>query len=58
MIRNGWGDQLKRVFDSLANPLWDAPSTEAPNVLSSLQAQSQPVRLMPPQEVKALPSAE
>lgn len=51
MIRDGWGDQLKRVFDSLSNPVWDAPLAMAPNVLSSLQASSQPVRMLPPAEV-------
>lgn len=57
MIRDSWGDQLKHVFDSLANPLWDAPIAMAPNVLSSLQTQSQPVRMLPPVEVKSLGSA-
>jgi putative proteasome-type protease len=57
MIRNSWGDQLKYVFDNLSNPLWDAPVAMAPNVLSSVQAQSQPVRMLAPAEVKSLAPA-
>ena len=56
MIRDSWGDQLKLVFDSMADPVWDAPAEPAANVLAS-RTPSQPVRLPPPSELApALPA--
>lgn len=52
MIRNNWGRQLKRVFDDLDNPLWDAGADVTSNVLSSANMHSKPVRVALPAHVK------
>ncbi len=57
MIRNSWGDQLKRVFEGISDPVWDAPTEAALNVLSRQQGQSQPVRMLAPADSKPTPSA-
>nr|WP_315393877.1 proteasome-type protease [uncultured Duganella sp.] len=48
MIRNTWGDQLKRVFEGLDNPLWNAAPEATSNVLHSSRAGGKPVRVAPP----------
>jgi len=48
MIRNTWGDQLKRVFEGLDNPVWDAAPEATSNVLHSSNAGGKPVRVAPP----------
>jgi putative proteasome-type protease len=48
MIRNTWGDQLRRVFDSIDNPIWNASPEATANVLSSLKHRSMPVCLPVP----------
>ncbi|MYN45811.1 peptidase [Pseudoduganella sp. FT93W] len=48
MIRNTWGDQLKRVFEGLENPVWDAAAESTAHVLHSATTTSQPVRVSPP----------
>lgn len=50
MIRNTWGQQLKRVFQGIADPEWDA-AAEGTNVLSAANLQSQPVRVSPPANI-------
>lgn len=46
MIRNTWGQQLKSVFDNIAEPAWNTnPATDS---LSIANPQSQPVRVKPP----------
>ena len=48
MIRNTWGQQLKRVFESIDDPVWDAAPDVTSNVLSATNMHSKPVRLAPP----------
>ncbi|MFA9217759.1 MAG: hypothetical protein ACEQSK_11720, partial [Sphingomonadaceae bacterium] len=48
MIRNSWGQQLKRVFEGLDDPVWNAAPETTSNVLSSASAGSKPVRVAPP----------
>ncbi|MDO8300349.1 proteasome-type protease [Lacisediminimonas sp.] len=57
MIRNSWGDQLKRVFEGISDPVWDAPTEAALNVLSKRQGQSQPVRMLAPPNGKLAQNA-
>ncbi|MCU6501630.1 proteasome-type protease [Rugamonas sp. A1-17] len=56
MIRNTWGHQLKRVFEGLDNPVWNAAPETTANVLHSTQTGSKPVRVTPPAGV-ASPAA-
>ncbi|MDB5775238.1 MAG: peptidase [Herbaspirillum sp.] len=48
MIRRSWGNQLKRVFETTADPVWDATPETTDNVLSGLDHGSMPVRVPPP----------
>ena len=48
MIRNTWGRQLKRVFESIDDPVWNAAPEVNANVLSTTNGSSQPVRIAPP----------
>lgn len=48
MIRNTWGDQLKRVFEGLDNPLWNAAPEATGNVLHAAKTGGKPVRVAPP----------
>ena len=48
MIRNTWGDQLKRVFETTADPVWNATPETKDNVLSDLNHGNTPVRVQPP----------
>lgn len=57
MIRNTWGHQLKRVFEGLEQPVWDAAPESSGNILHSSSTTSQPVRVLPPAGV-ATPVAQ
>src|SRR5476651_2497798 len=48
MIRNTWGHQLKRVFEGLDHPVWDAAPEQTGNVLQSTAMVGKPVRVAPP----------
>jgi putative proteasome-type protease len=48
MIRNTWGDQLKRVFEGLDNPVWNAAPEATSNVLHATKTGGKPVRVAPP----------
>lgn len=48
MIRNTWGDQLKRVFANTADPIWNATPEITDNVLSGINHDTAPVRVPPP----------
>ena len=48
MIRNTWGQQLTRVFESIDDPVWDAAPEVTDNVLSATNMDSKPVRVAPP----------
>ena len=49
MIRNTWGQQLRSVFEGLADPVWDAAPEASANVLSSANLHSRPVRVALPE---------
>ncbi len=51
MIRDTWGEQLKRVFEGIADPVWDAAPDTALNVLSSRNMNSKPVRVALPEHI-------
>lgn len=48
MIRDTWGQQLKRVFDGIDDPVWDAAPEVVGNVLSNTNMHSKPVRVPTP----------
>ncbi len=48
MIRSTWGQQLKAVFEGIADPVWNASPDTSTNVLSSSNSSNQPVRVTPP----------
>ena len=48
MIRDTWGQQLKRVFDGIDDPVWDAAPEVIGNVLSNTNMHSKPVRVPTP----------
>jgi putative proteasome-type protease len=52
MIRTTWGQQLKQVFESIADPVWNAAPEVAANVISSASVRNEPVRMPPPPSVK------
>jgi putative proteasome-type protease len=51
MIRSTWGQQLKRVFEGLDAPVWNAAPEVAGNVLHSANTSSKPVKVAPPSSV-------
>jgi putative proteasome-type protease len=51
MIRSTWGQQLKAVFEGIADPIWNAAPETTTNVLSSRDSLNQPVRVQPPPSV-------
>ena len=53
MIRDTWGQQLKRVFDGIDDPVWDAAPDQIGSVLSNTNMHSKPVRVMPPLAIAA-----
>jgi putative proteasome-type protease len=57
MIRSTWGQQLKAVFEGIADPVWDAAATADANALSAADTRSQPIRVLPPAGV-AVPDAK
>ncbi|MFZ6719845.1 peptidase [Undibacterium sp. Ji49W] len=48
MIRNTWGKQLKSVFESIDDPVWNASPEINDNVLSATNMHSKPVRVEVP----------
>lgn len=48
MIRSTWGQQLKSVFESIPDPIWNAAPEATSNVLSTSAQVNQPVRIPPP----------
>ncbi|MEG1054814.1 MAG: peptidase [Janthinobacterium sp.] len=51
MIRDTWGEQLKHVFEGIADPVWNAAPETTANVLSSSNMQGKPVRVAIPAHV-------
>lgn len=48
MIRNTWAKQLKTVFESIDDPVWNAAPETSSNVLSSAGNKNQPLRIQAP----------
>jgi putative proteasome-type protease len=48
MIRSTWGQQLKSVFESIADPVWNAAPDAGAMALSTTSKPCQPVRIAPP----------
>lgn len=48
MIRSTWGQQLKCVFENIADPVWNAAPDVGANALSTMAMHSQPLRIAPP----------
>lgn len=53
MIRSTWAQQLKSVFEGIADPVWDAAPDATDNVLSSASGLSTPVRVALPEHLAA-----
>lgn len=51
MIRSTWGQQLKRIFEGIADPVWNAQSESEANALATASARNQPLRVAPPQSI-------
>src|SRR5476649_1585768 len=51
MIRDTWGEQLKRVFEGMDDPVWNAAPDITTNVLSSNNMHSKPVRVAIPSHI-------
>lgn len=51
MLRSTWGQQLKSVFESIADPVWNAAPEATSNVLSTSAHLSHPVRILPPASI-------
>lgn len=48
MIRNSWAAELKRVFEGIAAPVWNAAPDVTDNVLSAQNTYSKPLRVAVP----------
>ena len=51
MIRSTWGQQLRSVFESIPDPVWNAAPEATSNVLSTSGHLNHPVRISPPASV-------
>lgn len=51
MIRSSWGQQLKTIFEGIADPVWNAQPEASDNVLSSANTYSAPVRVALPENL-------
>jgi putative proteasome-type protease len=58
MIRGIWGEQLKRIFEGIEDPVWNAPDQTLPIALSVAGDRSHPVRIPPPLELRVQDKAE
>ena len=56
MIRDTWGQQLKRVFDGIDEPVWDAAPETIGSVLSNTNMHSKPVRMLAPSDIRSMGS--
>ena len=56
MIRDTWGQQLKRVFDGIDEPVWDAAPETIGSVLSNTNMHSKPVRMLAPSDTRSVGS--
>ena len=53
MIRDSWAEQLKSVFESIDDPVWDAAPDIDHNVLSYTNMHSKPVFVTPPESINS-----
>ncbi len=51
MIRNTWGQQLKRIFENIPAPVWNAPPDTGVTAQSTTNTPSQPIRIAPPRSL-------
>ncbi|GIZ53222.1 peptidase [Noviherbaspirillum aridicola] len=51
MIRSSWGQQLKRIFEGIADPVWNATSESEANALATAGGRAEPLRVAPPQSM-------
>ena len=51
MIRSTWGQQLRSVFESIPDPVWNAAPEATSNVLSTSGHLNHPVRISPPSAI-------
>lgn len=51
MIRNSWGQQLKRIFEDIADPVWNPETDVHADALASGNRRNQPLRVAPPAAV-------
>jgi putative proteasome-type protease len=58
MIRDIWGTQLKRIFESIEDPVWNAPNQGQPIAISVAGDHSFPVRIQPPAELRKADKGE
>jgi putative proteasome-type protease len=58
MIRGIWGEQLKRIFEGIDDPVWNASDQALPIALSVGGDRSHPVRIQPPAELRVQASGE
>ncbi len=56
MIRDTWGQQLKRVFDGIDDAVWDAAPETIGNVLSNTNMHSKPIRMLAPGDTSSMGS--
>lgn len=49
MIRSTWGQQLRTVFENIADPVWHAAPDGDAASLTSTRSASEPIRVPPPQ---------
>jgi putative proteasome-type protease len=58
MIRGMWGEQLKRIFEGIDDPVWNAHDQTLPIALSVAGDRSHPVRIPPPVELRVQDKGE
>jgi len=51
MLRTTWGQQLKQVFEGIADPVWDAAPEASSNVLSKTNMMSTPASVAAPKKI-------
>lgn len=54
MIRTSWARQIKSVFESIPDPVWNAAPDSEGHVLSTVHAPNQLIRVTPPSGIAAL----
>ncbi len=55
MIRNVWGKQLSRVFDSIDDPVWETVPDAPSDISIAANAHTKPMRILPPASLVIAP---